>query len=142
MGEGVEVFQRSRHETERCQNDRLKGWMVRLEPLQHLVDAFTKRPSNAVEDDHAVGAFTGLPSQLERASCFGDMRSAKRVITTPQYATGAGSQLTPNHPIPRVFPHALVSVSVPCGVPVGVKSVWSYVALHGWGRGEPKEGLP
>ena len=65
MGEGVEVLERGRDDTERGQHHWLNVWMVDGQPFQQFVDALTEGPSDAVEHDRLLDLACREPSACE-----------------------------------------------------------------------------
>ena len=115
---------------------------MNVQPFQDIVDPFSVRSANAVKDNDVFDVFSGFPSHVQHSSSFDDSRPTEGVIAAPQNATFAGRLLTPDHPIPCVFPHALVKAGVSCSVPVGVEFFRSDVSIKAWRCGEPQESLP
>ena len=130
MSKGVEVLERGRDDTKRGQHHWLDVWMVDGQPFQQLVDALTEGPSDAVEHDRLLDLLVVNPAHVEVATGFGDVRSAEGVVPTPLNATAPRGLLAPNNPVPRIFPHALVSINVPRRVPVVVEVLRTNATLN------------
>ena len=62
MGEGVQILERNWHESNRCQDQNLHVSQMVFEPNENFREAFTKRSTNAVENNGLATGFNGLPT--------------------------------------------------------------------------------
>ena len=97
-------------------------------PFQHVIEAFPIGTANTVEHHH-LGGFCWLPAGVKHSPRLLNVRPVEGVVASPENASRSGGVLAPNHPIPCIFPHALVGIGVACCISVGVEFLRPQVPL-------------
>jgi len=112
MSERVEIFERRWDDTHRGEDERFNLWVVMFEPGQDLVQPLSKRSTYAVEHHGLLCTGGGFPAMMELVTRLLDVRAYKGVVSAPLDAALTRGLLSPDQPIPLLFPCATLTFSV------------------------------